>query len=84
MLPRRAANTLYETTTQINKKIYYDVLAFENASLNRIFTCTIHKHKHTHTHITRHGDESDGYKQTFKTGTENTGLIIIHNKVEIL
>lgn len=35
------------TTTQINKKIYCDVLAFENASLNRIFTRAIHTHTGT-------------------------------------
>lgn len=62
-------------TTQINKKIYYDVLAFENGSLNRIATNSAH---------TSHATSATKATTTnFRTGTENTGLII-HNKVKIL
>lgn len=72
-------------TTQINKKIYYDVLAFENGSLNRIFTDATTTHSarsHTRTHHTLRVRRKRR-QQNFQTGTENTGLII-HNKVKIL
>lgn len=73
--------TLCETTTQINKKIYYDVLAFGNASLNRIFTRTTFTH--THTSISHATATKATATNKLSNGHENTGLII-HNKVEIL